>query len=341
MQDIPHPLPAEPVKFMDKFRAYIRSCNLSYSTEKTYCKWVVDYIRYHKMKRPEQLGDADIDAYLSELAVGRHLAVNTQKTALNAIVFMYAKFLKQPVGRLQFINSSRPRTIPAVFSHMEAMQVIAKLQGVHQLAAQLMYGSGLRISEVVRLRVQDVDFANNCIVVRDGKGRKWRRTLLPASLIKPLQQQLALALSLHAQDHANGCGAVYLPYALDRKYPNAAVEPGWQYLFPAAQLSLDPRSMIYRRHHIGIQQVQRSIKIAIKTCHIFKKASCHTFRHSFATQLLRSGTDIRSIQEILGHQDLSTTQIYTHVVGIHERGVMSPMDALMPAPMGSQAWEDA
>lgn len=326
MNDPRPPLPKHPSRFMDKLKACIRARNLSYQTEKTYSKWVADYIRFHDMQHPNQLTDIDIESYLNALAVNRLLAVNTQKTALNAIVFMYRKLLKQEVGKLNFTYSSRARTIPTVFSHTEANSVIKHMSGLHKLTAQIMYGSGLRVSEVTRLRIQDVDFSNACIIVREAKGDVWRRTLLPNSIVHPLQRQVTLALQQHEQDVDDGFGEVYLPNALSRKYPSAATEAAWQYLFPAENLSIDPRSNKKRRHHIGVQQIQRSVKAGIKASKIYKKAGPHTFRHSFATELLRAGTDIRSIQEMMGHKDLSTTQIYTHVIGLHERGVTSPVD---------------
>lgn len=322
------PIPSNPIRFMDQLRAFIRSKQMAYTTEKSYCRWIADYIRFHNMQHPKSLGDSSIDEYLSHLVLKRDLAINTQKSALNAIVFVYTQFLKINVGKLDFVPSNRPKTIPTVFSHQEAMMVINALKGLHHLIARLMYGSGLRISECCRLRVQDIDFANSCIVVRDGKGLKWRRTLLPESLKEPLQQQMEHALWVHKQDLHQGFGAVYLPHALDKKYPNAAKSPAWQYLFPAHKRALDPRSDVVRRHHIGAHGVQRSVKEAIKHCHIYKKAGCHTFRHSFATELLRAGTNIRNIQEMLGHNDLSTTQIYTHIVGIQERGVISPLEKI-------------
>lgn len=295
--------------------------------KKTYCCWVVDFIRFNKMARPESLSSSDIDRYLSHLAIKRHVSVNTQKTALNAIVFMYKQFMGMEVGELSFALSSRPQTIPTVFSHEEAVQILSYLEGIHSLCASLMYGAGLEVMETVRLRIQDVDFANNCLVIRNGKGRKWRRTLLPHSLHKPLQDQMQYALLLHQKDINEGFGAVYLPDALSRKCPKAPYEPAWQYMFPARFRSKDPRSQEKRRHHIGEQQVQRSVKKAISSAQVMKKSSCHTFRHSFATNLLRKGVGIRNIQEILGHSGLNTTQIYTHVVGIQERGIVSPIDA--------------
>jgi integron integrase len=311
---------------MDQFRAFIRSKHMAYKTEKTYCRWVLQFIRFHNLKHPKEMGGTEIDQFLSSLALSHNVAVNTQKTALNALVFLYQKFLKIDVGKLDFQLSNKPQTIPTVFSHAEAIAVIRELDGVYELLAKLMYGSGLRVMESVRLRVQDVDFANNCLIIRESKGNKWRRTLLPKSLIEPLKSQIELALAIHSKDLKEGFGEVYLPGALARKYPSAAKSPAWQYVFPAHSRSEDPRSNIIRRHHLGERAVQRRVKEALKQARIYKKAGCHTFRHSFATNLLRAGTDIRAIQEMMGHSNIATTQIYTHVVGIQERGVVSPID---------------
>ncbi|SMF63861.1 integron integrase [Alteromonadaceae bacterium Bs31] len=330
MEDIPSKLPAKPTKLMDQLRFEMRSRQLSYKTEKTYCYWIRNYICFHKMQHPKTLDAEHVDSYLSHLVVNRCCSINTQKTALNALVFMYKKFFGVELGELAFKTSKRPRVLPTVFSHNEAVSVIAGLEGIFQLLASLMYGSGLRVMEAVRLRVQDIDFENQCIIVREAKGLKSRRSLLPQTLVQKMQTQLELVKALHKKDLEQGCGEVYLPGALSRKYPNAAQELAWQYMFPAGKLSIDPRSKTKRRHHIGEQQVQRQVRLAIKSAHIHKKAGCHTFRHSFATNLLRAGTDIRNIQEMLGHTDLSTTQIYTHVVGVQERGVVSPVDIREP-----------
>lgn len=326
MDDIPIPLPDKPTRFMDQFREFLRSRHMAYRTEQTYCIWVKRYIRFHEYKHPKDLTDNDITAFLSHLVLKENVAINTQKTALNALVFLYKRFLKIDVGDLDYSSSRRERTIPTVFSHREACDVIAKLDGIYELIAKLMYGSGLRIMESVRLRVQDIDFSNQCIVVRESKGNKWRRTLLPKSTIDSLHLQIDFALALHKKDLAEGYGHVYLPRAYAKKDKGAPTSPAWQYIFPAPNRAKDPRSEMWRRHHIGERQVQRQVREAIKNCHIYKKAGCHTFRHSFATNLLRAGTDIRNIQEMLGHSNIATTQIYTHVVGIQERGVVSPVD---------------
>lgn len=328
MDDIPTPLPANPTRLMDRLRAFMRARHMAYRTEKTYCTWILDFIRYHKRKHPEQMGADEVNAWLSHLANNRHVAINTQKTALNAVVFLFKQFLGRELNNIAFANANKGRRLPVVFSHDEALRVLAHMSGTHKVAASLMYGSGLRVMEAVRLRVQDVDFANDCLFIRESKGDRWRRTLLPRSLIEPLKAQIAMALALHQQDLTEGYGEVYMPNALAKKYSTGARSPAWQYVFPAPNRAIDPRSGVTRRHHIGEQQVRRSVASALANAGIYKKASCHTFRHSFATNLLRGGADIRNIQELLGHTDVNTTMIYTHVVGIHERGLSSPLDAL-------------
>lgn len=327
MDDIPIPLPIVPVRFMDRLRAFMRLERLAYRTEKTYCLWILDFIRFQQRRHPESMGADEVNEWLSYLANQRHVAINTQKTALNAVVFLYKRFLQRDLGQIHFTKTNKGRHLPTVFSHQEAMRVLNNMSGAHKLAASLMYGAGLRVMETVRLRVQDIDFLQQGLFIREAKGDRWRRTLLPQSLIEPLKLQIDFSLALHQKDLADGFGEVYLPYALAKKYPKASKQAAWQYIFPAPNKAVDPRSDKIRRHHIGEQQIRRAVAEALALSEIRKKASCHTFRHSFATNLLRAGTDIRNIQELLGHQDVSTTMIYTHVVGVHERGVTSPLDS--------------
>lgn len=328
MYDVPPRLPAKPTRFMDRFRAFIRARQMAYRTEKAYCDWVKDFIRFNGRRHPEEMGAPEIDAWLSHLANNRSIAINTQKSALNAIVFLYKQFLQKELPPLNFDRTNKPKTLPTVFTHEEAMAVINRLEGECRLVVSLLYGSGLRVMEATRLRVQDIDFAQHCLIVREAKGNKWRRTILPQSLVDPLKAQVDKALAVHQQDLSEGYGAVYLPGALARKYPNAPTSPAWQYVFPAKKRAVDPRSQVIRRHHMGEQHVRRAVSAALKQAGIYKKASCHTFRHSFATNLLRAGTDLRNIQELLGHTDINTTSIYTHVIGTHERGVQSPLDSV-------------
>ncbi len=326
MDDVPRLLPAEPVRFMDQFRAYLRAQNLAYKTEKTYCYWVLQFIRFHNRRHPQDLGVVQVEAFLADLAVKRNVAVNTQRTALNALVCLFDKFLHKPLDELQFTYARRQRRVPVVFSHAEALAVLAHLQGNFLLMAQLMYGAGLRINECLRLRIKDVDFDMTVIVVRDGKGRKDRRTLLPEPCCQALLEQRDYVARLHQFDCGNGFGAVYLPHALAKKYPSAPRELAWQYLFPADELSLDPRTGLKRRHHIMDSTVQKHIRRAIRAAAVPKQASSHTFRHSFATRLLEGGYDIRTVQELLGHSDVKTTEIYTHVLNKGGRGVISPLE---------------
>ena len=326
MEDVRGPISPGSTRFMDRFRLSIRARQLAYKTEKTYCYWVLYFIRFHHRKNPADMGKREVEAFLEYLATQQNVAPNTQKTALNALVFLYHKFLEQDLGELKFSYTTRPVQLPTVFTHDEATRVIDLLKGHAKLGALLMYGSGLRVSEVARLRVQDIELDRGFIVIREAKGLKSRQTLLPNSLRERLERQKEFVRIQHARDLADGYGSVYLPYALAKKYPNASREPGWQYLFPASQVSVDPRTGELRRHHLTEQTFQRAVRLAIRKAGIQKKSGCHTFRHSFATRLLEQGTDLRSIQEILGHNDISTTQIYTHVVGLHQRGMQSPVD---------------
>lgn len=324
--DVPKPVSSQSSRFLDQFIVFIRAKGMAYRTEKTYCTWVKRFIRYHAFTQANQMRPEHIVPFLNHLAADRRSSINTQRTALNALVFLFREFLQLDVGELTFNYAKKPRKLPTVLTQNEAKAIIAHLTDQHRLQVQLMYGSGLRIMETVRLRVKDVDFANEALFVQEAKGGKSRRTLLPKRLVPLLKEQVNHVSDLHESDLASGHGSVYLPDALAQKYPSAPYELGWQYLFPADKYSIDPRSGIERRHHLGEHQVQRAVKKASRKAGIHKRVTCHTFRHSFATELLRQGTDLRNIQEILGHASIETTQIYTHVVGLHERGMVSPVD---------------
>ncbi|MCP5161192.1 MAG: integron integrase [Hahellaceae bacterium] len=327
--DVPHPIPNNPTRFMDRFRAFIRARNLAYKTEKTYSFWVVSFIRFHKMLHPEKMSAEHIEQFLNHLAVQSNASVNTQRTALNALVFLFREFLGKTLPNFSFEYARRGPRIPEVFSHDEASRIIAKLTGEYSLMAKLMYGSGLRISECIRMRVKDIDFDMNMLVVRDGKGSKDRTTLLPRSLHTSLRKQIQLVEALHKLDCSEGFGKVYMPHRLGIKYPGEQTSLSWQFLFPSQNRSTDPRSGAVMRHHVMDRTVQRVVKKAIRDANVRKHANCHTFRHSFATRLLESGYDIRTIQELLGHSDVRTTEIYTHIVKLGNRGIHSPADALM------------
>ncbi|MBB5212707.1 integron integrase [Microbulbifer hydrolyticus] len=326
MEDVPRPLPSPPVKFMDRLRAFMRAKRLAFRTEETYCRWIRGYIRFHGMQRPEHLNGEHIDDWLRHLACDRSVSINTQKTALNAVVFLYRQFLRLDIGTLNFTRANKGRKLPVVFSQDEAMRILSFLKGESWLVASLMYGSGLRVMEAVRLRIQDFDFEQQAITVNEAKGNKARRTLLPAALVAPLQAQVEMAMALHRRDCEEGVGAIYRPEAnsVSAKHDKTAL----LYVFPADGPAFCPSMQVMRRHHIREQQVRRAVARAIGKAEIRKAASCHTFRHSFATHLLAAGTDIRTIQELLGHSDVKTTMIYTHVIGEHANDTLSPLDRL-------------
>ena len=313
--------------FLESVRIVIRSKNYSIKTEHTYLKWVRHFIQFHNKRHPQDMGALEIESYLSHLAVERNVAPATQRVALNALVFMYRHVLQAPIEeKISFTYSQKAPRIPTVFSHDEACRVLDQLNGMHHTMAALLYGTGLRVMECTRLRIKDVDFALKQIIVRNGKGNKDRVAPIPTKITVDLQQAIEHAKKLHAFDLSEGHGEVYLPHALARKYPNAPKEIAWQYVFPAGKRSVDPRSSVIRRHHIGEQSLQRAVKQAIKNANIYKQASCHTFRHSFATRLLEMNYDIRTVQTLLGHSDVKTTEIYTHVVGRGALAVTSPLD---------------
>lgn len=316
--------------FLSEVADHLRARNYSIRTERTYLYWIAYFIRHHNYRHPKEMGENEIRSFLSFLAVKRNSAPSTQKTALNALVYLYKRFYQREMGDFSdFTRASSPKKIPTVLTREEVSHLFSHLDGDAKLCAAFMYGSGLRIMETVRLRVQDFDFDKLIVLVRDGKGRKSRITTLAPELIGLLNTHIDHVESRFNKDKLNTeWDGVYLPFALARKYPSAPFELGWQYLFPARGFSVDPRSGKNRRHHIGEQSIQRAVKSAVRKANIRKPASCHTLRHSFATHLLERGADIRTVQEQLGHSDVKTTEIYTHVLGRGGQNVRSPFSDL-------------
>ncbi len=318
--------------FLERVRGAIRVKHYSIRTEQSYVAWIKRFIRFHDKRHPEDMGEKEVVEFLTDLAVSRHIAASTQNQALNALVFMYKAVLERPLGELNgAVRAKKSQKLPVVLSTREIGEMFSHLDGTSWLIACLLYGSGLRLMEGVRLRVKDLLFDHRAIVVREGKGRKDRVVTLADELIVPLQRHLGSIKNIHQKDLSDGFGEVYLPYALERKYVNAAKEWGWQYVFPANKRSVDPRSGKVRRHHVNESTVQKAVKIAIRKARIVKPASCHTLRHSFATHLLERGMDIRTVQEQLGHKDVRTTQIYTHVLNRGGNAVVSPLGAVIGA----------
>lgn len=314
---------------IDRLAIEIRRRNYSIRTEETYSYWVKKFLSANKSLSINSLGAAEAKIFLEHLAVKDKVAPSTQNLALNSIVFFFTNVLQQELGALgDYKRAKRPRQLPVVLSKDEVSALLKSLSGLQHTMASLLYGTGIRLMECLRLRVQDIDFDRNQIVVRNGKGMKDRVVPFPQSLKSDLHSQLSHVEQLHKSDTANGFGSVYLPDALTKKYPNAQHEFKWQYIFPSLKLSVDPQSNLTRRHHFHENTLQRAIKKASHTAGINKKVNCHALRHSFATHLLESGNDIRTIQELLGHSDVSTTMIYTHVANVGARGVQSPLDTL-------------
>ena len=314
---------------MDQVSAKLRVNHYSIRTERSYVDWIKRFILFHGKRHPKEMNAADVEAFLTYLAVGKNVSASTQNQAKSALLFLYKSVLEIELPWLDnIVQAKTPKRLPVVLTQAETQAVLSRLDGSMWLIASLLYGSGLRIMEALRLRVKDIDFARREILVREGKGFKDRVTMLPAALAQPLKTHLSKVKALHNEDLTAGFGAVYMPMALDRKYPNAAREWGWQYVFPSVKLSVDPRSNLIRRHHADEKTIQRAVKKAVKTAGLVKLATPHTLRHSFATHLLAGGYDIRTVQELLGHKDVTTTMIYTHVLNKGGKGVASPLDCL-------------
>ena len=316
-------------KLLDQVRMAIRRKHYSIRTEKSYVGWIRRFILFHGRRHPRDLGKNEITQFLNYLANEVRVTASTQNQALSALVFLYKEVLGSEFGWLQKLEyAKKPERLPVVFTRKEVKSVLACLDGIYWIISNLLYGSGLRLMEVLHLRIQDLDFEYGQIMVRNGKGQKDRVTMLPHLLIRPLSNQIEKVRLIHQIDLQEGYGAVYLPFALEKKYRGASRDFRWQYLFPADKRSIDPRSGIVRRHHLGRTRIQKAVKSAVQKASIPKRGSCHTLRHSFATHLLEAGYDIRTIQELLGHKDVSTTMIYTHVVRKGGKGVQSPADFL-------------
>ncbi len=315
-------------KLLDQLREACRVRHYSRRTEDCYFDWGRRFILFHNKRHPNEMAAAEINAFLTHLAVEAEVSASTQNQAFSAILFLYQKVLQIDPGRIEgVIRAKRPRRLPVVLTPAEVRLILAELDGNYQLIARLLYGSGMRLLESLRLRVKDIDFVRNEITIREAKGNKDRRTMLPESIKANLKVHLESVRKLHEKDLGDGFGRVLLPHALDRKLPSAETDWVWQYVFPSSTLSLDPRTGIRRRHHAHESAVSRQITAAVKRAKIDKRATSHSFRHSFATHLLEAGYDIRTVQELLGHEDVSTTMIYTHVLNKGGRGVKSPLDS--------------
>ena len=327
MDDIRHAIPAGSSRFTHQVRQDLRARGYAYQTEKTYLHWIKRFIVFHNKSHPQQMGAVHINRFLSYLGSERNCSPGTQRIALNALVYLYRKYLQVELEPLDFEKAKQRRRLPVVLSHAEVQRILAHLSDKYWLMVSILYGSGLRQNELLNLRVKDLDFDINTLTVRSGKGNKDRTTLLPEKLCEPLLEQIVTVTKLHQRDIEDGFGEVYMPFALGRKYPNAAHELGWQFLFPSSGIGACPRTGVLRRHHLHHTALRKHVGRARLAAKINKPVSSHTFRHSFATRLLQQGYDIRTIQKLLGHTDISTTEIYTHVLGRGAMGVISPVDS--------------
>jgi integron integrase len=314
-------------RLYDRIIEVLRVRHYSRGTEEAYLHWIRRYIEFHQRRHPRELVEADVNRFLTHLAVDGSVAASTQNQALCAILFLYEHVLAQPLDRIEgVVRANRPKRLPTVLTRDEARLILGAMSGTPRLIVLLLYGSGLRLLEALRLRVKDVDFARGELTIREGKGDKDRRTMLPRAAESGLRCQLEISRRFHEEDLVDGFGSVELPWAFARKSPSAACDFRWKYVFPAGNLSVDPRSGVRRRHHLHESTVSKSISAAVRSVNIRKRVTAHTFRHSFATHLLEAGYDIRTVQELLGHSDVRTTMIYTHVLNRGGRGVRSPAD---------------
>ena len=319
--------PNPKLRFLEQCREVLRFFHYARRTEETYVQWIRRFILFHGKRHPQEMGEVEVRDFLTHLAAEREVAASTHNQALSALLFLYAEVVHRPLGELGLLNRPlRPARLPVVLAREEVQRLLEALQGTPQLMARLLYGTGLRLIECLRLRVKDIDFERGQVVVREGKGDKDRLTMLPEKLREPLREHLARVRLLHEKDLAEGLGWVALPTALARKYPCAEREWKWQWVFPSAVKSQHPETGRWGRHHTAETALQRAVKAAVGLAGLAKPASCHTLRHSFATHLLENGYDIRTVQELLGHADVSTTQIYTHVMQKPGIGVRSPLD---------------
>jgi len=329
MDNTPDQSALPPPKLLEQVAAKMRVKHYSIRTEKTYIDWIKRYILHHDKRHPKDMGAPEVEAFLTHLAVAGNVSASTQNQAKSALLYLYKEVLGIELPWLDNVTQAKvPKRLPVVLTRDEVQGVLARLDGSMWLIASMLYGSGMRIMEVLRLRVKDVDFARREILIREAKGFKDRLTMLPVSLVEPLKAHMARVQTLHADDLKTGHGEVYMPMALDRKYPSGGKSWSWQYVFPSSKLSVDPRSGAVRRHHMDEKTVQRAVKKAVQNAGLVKLATPHTLRHSFATHLLEGGYDIRTVQELLGHSDVATTMIYTHVLNKGGRGVSSPLDTI-------------
>ncbi len=316
-------------RFLEEVRVLMRVQHYAIRTEQAYVEWIKRFILFHGKRHPDEMGESEIATFLTHLVVDRNVAPATQGQALDALIFLYRKVLNRPMGEIPgIVRSKKKIKVPVVLTSLEVANLLSKLEGVHWLTGCLLYGSGLRLMECIRLRVKDIDFDRLSITIKCGKGGKDRVVTLARELVVPLQRHLESVKTIHERDIAKGFGHVYLPNALARKYPAAAISWGWQYVFPATRRSIDPRTGAIRRHHMDESSLQKAVKAAVRKTGILRPASCHTLRHSFATHLLERGADIRTVQAQLGHSDVKTTEIYTHVIGRGGSAVISPLEAI-------------